>query len=618
MDKSVSRLPLNKMEDEIVVDEADLTFEDHTPERHVSGEKMETKHEPKSRSNSGELLERLRCFQKRNENLKGRCQRMANSNNGKTRGLAGSVSAEPENSVSLTAHFETNIHRSETADEIISRLEFKIKKSMAEGNVRDLDVVELVRKDACTKYSKEDVKRITKKLVKRIAENAVVGQIVDEAIEDMDSKHTGSGPSHTNERELVSKSSTVVSAGGKVSEFFPPKPKPIKHGQSTALAIPEIEMIKEENTKPKSTSAIRDGKDGVEPREEKGTDEGEVACLKDRPEKIKGAKRRKISSSSSTKKEETTEQILEACGLSRDYIDKVKEADKKREASRSVLFETKKSRAEEAGTSEAPPSRTSTRPLLSRQVEKFNKRMPTTEEPPPPGEDFAALEEDVPEPMSLVDEEEGFLTVSEMEGQEIAKAKQREMEGSAPPGAPIAGPSRARETHRDPPRLLGAAAEIMAASARRRVRLPSPGGPPSPPPRRYAQPPMQLPADFNLGVGDLLAEARLQYDQARFQMEAANNLARAYQMAMSGQHAANLPIRPPGTSGWIFPRGPPPFPREPEMGQLPAQRAPPGHGSDRTRERRRLRVQASRRRAGLPYYVYEDQTLDPEDVLHQD
>ena len=119
---------------------------------------------------------------------------------------------------------------------------------------------------------------------------------------------------------------------------------------------------------------------------------------------------------------------------------------------------------------------------------------------------------------------------------------------------------------------------------------------------------MPLPFNFGREVEGLLAEARQEYDRATFRIAAARDLARAYERAVGRPMMADLLLRLPGASGWILP---PP-------GQLPQQPGPnlgqpqPGQGSERTRERQCLRVQSSRRRAGLPYYVYEDQLRDLE------
>ena len=212
-------------------------------------------------------------------------------------------------------------------------------------------------------------------------------------------------------------------------------------------------------------------------------------------------------------------------------------------------------------------------------------------EPPLLGEEDA--EEDEPEPFSLVDEEDGFLSVEEM------------VWPSPPP---------------PPPQLFGAAAEIMEAASRRRIRAPSP----EPrrrvelPPRPRVQPqprpcvePLPLmgwPVPFEREVDQLMRDARARYDQALLQVEAARNLAQAYEVAVGAArpNLAHLPPRPPGTSGWILSERELPRQQPPLVPALPGL-VLPGQGSDRTRERRRLRAQASGRKAGLPYYIYEDQ-----------
>ena len=58
-----------------------------------------------------------------------------------------------------------------------------------------------------------------------------------------------------------------------------------------------------------------------------------------------------------------------------------------------------------------------------------------------------------------------------------------------------------------PPRLLGAAAEIMEAASQRRIRPPSPE-----PPRRYGRVPDAFHADFGREVNQMMNKARQQYD----------------------------------------------------------------------------------------------------------
>ena len=273
---------------------------------------------------------------------------------------------------------------------------------------------------------------------------------------------------------------------------------------------------------------------------------------------MKGIKRKRIAvSEATTKVHETTEQILEACGLSLDYIEKVKVADRQREEKRDLLSRTKlASAATSGGPPIAVPSQLPAKPTAKPSERKMI-------EPPPPGD-----EEDY-ETIQLCNKDEGFMSVDEM----------MEPRREAKPG---------------PYRLFGPAVEVMEAVARPQAANHSP------PPRRYepgTQLP-QLPPNFGREVDSILAEARQEYDRAAFRIAAARDLARAYDLAVRGPAMSNLPARPPGTSGWILP--PPP------QGQVLGQPMP-GQGSDRTRERRRLRVQASRRRAGLSYYLYEDQ-----------
>ena len=48
-----------------------------------------------------------------------------------------------------------------------------------------MDIVELVRRDTDSKYSREHIKRTTRRLVRKITGDVVVGRIFDEAIEDI-------------------------------------------------------------------------------------------------------------------------------------------------------------------------------------------------------------------------------------------------------------------------------------------------------------------------------------------------------------------------------------------------------------------------------------------------
>ena len=78
---------------------------------------------------------------------------------------------------------------------------------------------------------------------------------------------------------------------------------------------------------------------------DRSSDKQEGFCKKDRPEKIKGIKRKRIMAAS-IKVKETTEEILMACGVSQEYLAKVKEEEKRREAKRTEFFEAKMANAE--------------------------------------------------------------------------------------------------------------------------------------------------------------------------------------------------------------------------------------------------------------------------------
>ena len=82
--------------------------------------------------------------------------------------------------ISISGHFSL---RRTAAEEIVSGLEVKLRAIMDNNPGKDVDVVELGLWDADSKYSREDVKRMARKLVREIAGNAIVGKIVEEVIE---------------------------------------------------------------------------------------------------------------------------------------------------------------------------------------------------------------------------------------------------------------------------------------------------------------------------------------------------------------------------------------------------------------------------------------------------
>ena len=126
----------------------------------------------------------MRHFQRRRGSNPVASQYMAQSTGKKFMRPTGLITVRSSN---VFGHFDSR-SIPESADEIVSKLEVKIRTVMDQQPDCDLDVVELVRRDTDSKYSKQDVKRITRKLIKKIAENAVVGKIVDKAIESLDER----------------------------------------------------------------------------------------------------------------------------------------------------------------------------------------------------------------------------------------------------------------------------------------------------------------------------------------------------------------------------------------------------------------------------------------------
>ena len=88
------------------------------------------------------------------------------------------------------------------------------------------------------------------------------------------------------------------------------------------------------------------------------------------------------------KVEETTEDILETCGLSKDYIEKVKIEDKRREEKRMEFFGAKLANADPSQEHQRPEvSKRASRPLLTKRWDIDKMRSTTGSEPPPLGEE---------------------------------------------------------------------------------------------------------------------------------------------------------------------------------------------------------------------------------------
>ena len=168
------------MEDKIVIDEANFNLDDH------SGEEMKSERlQGKSSSQTGELLQRIRDFQRRKGDNQAQNPCTAYSTWGRADSSTG-LEGTSLNKVSFSGKVSTRNSKN-TAEKIISRLELKVRTIMESVKGHYVDIVQLVRRDTDSKYSREDVKRITQRLVRKIAGDAVVGRIVDEAIKDIES-----------------------------------------------------------------------------------------------------------------------------------------------------------------------------------------------------------------------------------------------------------------------------------------------------------------------------------------------------------------------------------------------------------------------------------------------
>ena len=210
------------MEDEIVVDEADLIIEDDHESNSMSRQSNRTTHlstnKKESSSTLGELLKRLRSFQKKVRDNEKCMAPPSHNRSEKVAGSPGLTRHQIGASLSVSGHFNAG----QRSEEIVSHLEFRLKQTMESQPDREVDVIELVRKDTNAKYSKEDVKRITRRLVKRITEDAVVGKIVDDTIENLDDKSVnssdGASQKSRKQEEDVAIKRTILPVKKKVRE----------------------------------------------------------------------------------------------------------------------------------------------------------------------------------------------------------------------------------------------------------------------------------------------------------------------------------------------------------------------------------------------------------------
>ena len=161
------------MEDEILIDDSDSTIQELADEGFDKSTTIDGLVDRKSNTNTGELLTKLRRFQNKiRSNPLRRPHANAQSIDKQVHGKGSSrlISIRASGSVSATLSWK----RPETPEEIVAELESKVKAIMQENPDEEMDVVKLVRKDVNARFTHDDVKKITRRLVKKITKDEVV------------------------------------------------------------------------------------------------------------------------------------------------------------------------------------------------------------------------------------------------------------------------------------------------------------------------------------------------------------------------------------------------------------------------------------------------------------